>query len=100
MIKHIVMWRLKEEAGGQTKYDNAVKFKELLEGLVGKIDELVALEVGLNMEEGDGASDMVLYSEFKSMDDLKKYSVHPEHVKVVAFGKSVVSERRVVDYEV
>ncbi len=100
MIKHIVMWRFKEEAGGQTKHDNAVKFKELLEGLVGRIEEIVALEVGLNVVNSDTASDVVLYSEFKSMEDLKTYSEHPEHVKVVAFAKSVVSERRAVDYEV
>ena len=33
MIKHIVMWRLKNEAAGATKEVNALKLKESLESL-------------------------------------------------------------------
>ena len=48
----------------------------------------------------EASKDMVLYSEFQSMDDLKAYAGHPEHLKVVEFVKPLVCERHVVDYEV
>lgn len=98
MLKHIVMFRLKENAEGAGKADNARKIKELLEGLVGRIDELVQLEVGINIVDDGQAADLVLCTEFQSVGALKRYAVHPEHVKVVEFIKKVAEERRVVDY--
>lgn len=100
MLKHIVMWRFKDEAGGRTKEENIEKFKSLLTGLVGVIDQIVTLEVGVNVIGADTASDVVLYSQFASIADLEAYSAHPEHQKVLAFGKEVIAERRAVDYEV
>jgi hypothetical protein len=39
MIKHIVMWRLKEFAEGAAKAENALRMKEILETLPVKIPE-------------------------------------------------------------
>ena len=100
MIKHIVLWKLKEEAEGLSKKENAAELKRKLEGLKSKISEIVELEVGLSFETSDAASDVALYSLFKNKEDLGKYQKHPEHQKIAEFVKSVVSERRVVDYEV
>ena len=100
MLKHIVMLRLKENAEGADKAENTQKLKELLEGLVGKIEELVKLEVGINIVEDADAPDLVLCTEFQSVGSLSRYAVHPEHVKVVDFIKKVVEERRVVDYHI
>ncbi len=99
MLNHIVMWRFKEEAAGKTKEENMTTFKSMLENLVGKIDEIVGLEVGTNVILGETASDLVLNSRFKSLEDLNAYNAHPEHQKVLAFGKEVIAERRAVDYE-
>ncbi len=98
MLKHIVMWRFKDEANGNSKVENIEKFKGMLEGLVGVIDEIVSLKVGGNVIESDTASDLVLNSTFKSVEDLNAYNLHPEHQKVLAFGKEVICERRAVDY--
>ena len=100
MIKHLVMWKLKDFAGGATKTVNALKMKELLESLKNKISMIKDIEVGINVINTDASADVVLYSEFKNMDDLNAYQKHPEHEKVVSFIKEVVVERRVVDYEV
>ena len=43
---------------------------------------------------------MALYSAFDTLETLATYAAHPDHVKVGAFLKDIVSERRVVDYEV
>ena len=100
MLKHIVMWRFKDEALGKSKAENIETFKSMLENLVGVIDEIVSLRLGKNVVQSDTASDLVLDSEFKSVDDLNAYNTHPEHQKVLAFGKEVIAERRAVDYEV
>ena len=100
MIKHIIMWRLKETANGAGKEENARKLKERLESLKGKIGVIKHIEVGINIKYSEAASDVVLYSEFDSLDDLEAYQKHPEHQRIVGFVNEVRLERRVVDYEV
>ena len=100
MIKHIVMWRLKDSADGASKQENAKNLKNYLEALKDKIREIRHIEVGINISGSDAASDVVLYSEFDSMEDLEAYQKHPEHQKIVSFVNEIRSERRVVDYEV
>jgi hypothetical protein len=100
MVKHIVMWKLKESVDGQSREQIALSMKSKLEGLVGLVPQIKALEVGINFAESDTASDISLYSEFESLEDLNAYQIHPEHQKVVAYVKTVVTERRVADYNV
>jgi hypothetical protein len=97
MIKHLVMWRLDETAGG--KAGNALKLKLLLEGLNGRIPGLLKLEIGIDFSQEGDSSDVVLYSEFENRQALDAYQVHPAHAEVAPFVKSVRAERRVVDYE-
>ncbi len=100
MIKHIVMFRLKDSAAGKSKDENLRELKNMLESLQGKIPVLKCLEVGINQGESSSSSDIGLYSEFDDMQALGNYRNHPEHVKVVEFIDNVCSERRVLDYEV
>ena len=99
MIKHIVMWRLKDKAAGGTKQENAAKLKGSLESLVGVIPSLKAAEVGINFNPSDAAFDVVLYSEFEDKEGLSAYQNHPEHLKIVDFVGEIRSDRAVVDYE-
>lgn len=96
MIKHVVMWKFKEEVTIADK----VEMKRQLESLQGVVPSLVNIEVGLDLVGKEASKDMVLYSEFNSMDDLAAYASHPEHLKVVEFVKPLVCERAVVDYEI
>lgn len=98
MITHIVMWRLQDEAHGNSKAHNAQCIKDRLEALNGKIDGLIHLEVGINTADDNGAFDAALYSTFDDTTALAFYATHPLHLEAVTFIKSVVSERVVVDY--
>jgi hypothetical protein len=100
MIKHIVMWKLKDYAEGATKKENARKAKRLLEGLKNKIKEIRVIEVGISLNDTPAAYDIVLYSGFDNVQDLETYQNHPEHLIVGDFISKVRLDRRVVDYEV
>ena len=73
MIKHIVMWKLKDEAEGNSKDENAKIIKNSLEDLKGKINEIVDIEVGIDVNKSEQAYDVVLYSTFNSLEDLDSY---------------------------
>ncbi len=94
MIVHIVMFKFKEE----DKREHLLQTKEMLETLPEKIQELNAIEVGINFDESARAFDLSLYSTFDTKEDLATYAVHPAHLQVVEFIKTVVSESKVVDY--
>jgi hypothetical protein len=100
MIKHIVVWKLKEVAEGKSKFENAQAMKSLLDGMRGKIPGLKHLEVGLNTTEEQSDADIVLYAEFGTRADLAAYQIHPVHVAAGTFISKVRAERYVVDYEV
>lgn len=99
MIKHIVFWKLKEQANGLNKVENAAAIKQNLEALNGQIEGLIHLEVGLDFLGSAESADMVLYSEFESKEALEFYASHPLHKVVMPFIAEARSERRVVDYE-
>jgi hypothetical protein len=100
MIKHIVLWKLKEDEAGWSKQENAFELKRRLEALKHKIPEILELEIGFPIEKGETVSDVALYSLFKDKESLAVYQKHPEHQKVVEFVKQIAVERRVVDYEI
>ncbi|MCW6071743.1 Dabb family protein [Clostridium botulinum] len=99
MIKHIVMWKLKEFAEGKSKLENANIIKINLEDLKHRIDEVKLIEVGVNINNSQQAYDVVLYSEFENLEDLNSYQNHPDHLKVREFINEVKEDRIVTDYE-
>jgi hypothetical protein len=99
MIKHLVMWKLKDAAEGATKEQNARKMKTDLEALKHKIPLVGKIEVGLNFLPSDSAYDVALYSEFENEEDLALYQKHPEHRSVGAFVAKIAESRIVVDYK-
>jgi hypothetical protein len=99
VIKHIVMWKLKDEAEGRDRKGNAAEMKRILEALKGTVPGILELEVGTQSEPNEAAHDVVLYSVFQDKAGLEVYMKHPEHLKVVEFVRKIVSDRKVVDYE-
>ncbi|MBR4777308.1 MAG: Dabb family protein [Lachnospiraceae bacterium] len=85
MVKHIIIWTLKEEYSEQEKADIKRGIKEGLEGLKDKVPGIVEIKV---YTEGLASSntDLMLDTTFTDEDALKGYAVHPEHV-AVANGK-------------
>lgn len=98
MIKHIVMWRLKDEARGHSRAANAERVKAKLEALQGRVPGLLRIEVGLDFGGTEASADVVLYSEFEDRQALEAYQTHPEHEAVKAFIGEVTEQRWVVDY--
>ena len=78
MVKHIILWKLKDEFNT----DEIKKgMKQGLEGLLGVVPGLVEMEVQTRVLDSSNV-DVMLYSTFESPDALKGYAIHPEHVKV------------------
>lgn len=99
MIKHIVMWKLADQAENNDKAANGQLIKQKLEALKADISEIKTIEVGLNFNPSEAAYDVALYSEFNSKEDLAAYQVHPKHKEAGAFVGKVTTDRVVVDYE-
>ncbi len=96
MVKHLVMWKLKEQ--GEAGMAAANQMKAAIEALAEVIPEIIEIEVGINFGHSDQASDVSLYSVFANEADLQTYLQHPAHLEVVQMVRELVSERRVVDY--
>lgn len=97
MINHVVLFKLKFFAA-EEKQAILDEVKALLENLQGKIEELKFIEVGINYELEGKSFDLALISHFNSIEELDKYRVHPEHVKVTQRMAEVVESRAAVDY--
>lgn len=100
MVKHIILWQLKDELSVEEKGNVKKGIKEGLEGLAGKIPGLVEIKV---QTEGLASSnaEVMLDSTFEDEAALKGYAVHPEHV-AVADGKvrPYTKTRMCLDFEV
>lgn len=96
MVKHIILWKLKEEHNNE-KVKQGIKTG--LEGLVGKIPGLVEIKVQTEKLASSNA-DVMLYSVFESEEALKGYSKHPEHVAVAdTFVRPFTEVRLCLDFE-
>ncbi|QEO08837.1 Dabb family protein [Protaetiibacter larvae] len=96
MIRHIVTWRLAAEDAAQRAAD-ADGIKTRLEGLRG-IVPAERIDVGIDLGETDGNWHVVLDSDFAGREELAAYQVHPAHLEVAAFVRSVTAARSAVDY--
>ena len=99
MIRHVVMWKLKENAMEMAKPALVLEAKRRLETLPALISEIKYFQVGLNKVESERSRDMVLVSDFEDLAALGRYMAHREHLVVVEFLKQAVDESRVVDFE-
>ncbi|MDS0524502.1 Dabb family protein [Clostridium sp. SHJSY1] len=96
MIKHIVLWKLSETG----KKEGAEKIIEILkvkfDALIGVVDGLKEIEVGLNYNGEE--YDLVLYSVFETKEAEKNYQTHPAHLEVKKIIQRYVEGRACVDY--
>lgn len=81
MVKHIILWTLKDELSEEEKKNVKKGIKEGLEGLAGNIPGLIDIKVNIEGLSSSNA-DLMLDSSFESEEALKGYSVHPMHVAV------------------
>ncbi len=98
MIKHFVMWKLKDEAEGASKVENIEKMRRLLEGCSALVPGIGRFEVGVAEAGYASTYDVVLHSEFDDTEALNGYLQHPQHQALVAFIRAVTEARQCVDY--
>ena len=101
MIRHIVLWTLKEEKDGQSKVEIALKMKERLKLLQDQISVIKNFEIGINDEEAsDSNYDICLNCCFTSIKDLHIYQTHPAHLEFIEYVKTIRIERIAIDYRI
>lgn len=97
MVKHIVMWKLKDTFSEDEKQEIAHTFKQRLEAL----DDLIKGVIKIKVEVAPLLSsnvDIMLDSEFDCVDTLNAYQVHPAHQEVASYLKDKVVSRNCMDY--
>lgn len=99
MVRHIVMFKLTEFASPTDKQAKMQEIKTGLEALIDKIDVLRMIRVDFNINPEE-TWDIILTTELDSLEDVKTYANHPEHVAV---SKGIIgpvkADRACVDYE-
>ena len=100
MVKHVILWQLKDELSAEEKAAVKAGIKEGLESLSGKIPGLVDIHVNIDALPSSNA-DLMLDTTFESAEALKGYSTHPAHVAVASSKVRPYYKNRVcLDYEV
>lgn len=64
-----------------------------------KVPGMIHIEVGFDFSNEKDSCDVILYSEFESLEALREYQIHPDHEAIKGWLTMVRYERRVVDYE-
>lgn len=100
MIKHIILWTLKNEYSEEEKAQIKLGIKQNLEGLLGKIPGLSEIKVNIDGLSSSNA-DLMLDSTFENVEALKNYAVHPEHVHVAdTYVRPFTATRSCLDFEI
>ena len=97
MVKHIILWKLKESLSEEEKAAARAEAKRRLENLNGKIPGMISLKVVTDRLPSSNA-DMMLDSEFETEEALAGYQVNPLHVEAATFVRSVVEARLCLDF--
>lgn len=100
MVKHIILWKIKEDKTTEEKDIIKTGVKAGLEALKGKVPGLMDIHVQTEALSSSNA-DLMLDSTFENEESLKGYAVHPEHVKVADNNiRPFMEVRMCIDYEV
>lgn len=100
MVKHVILWTLKEGYSADEVSKIKSDIREGLEGLKGEIPGLIDIRVNILPLESSNC-DLMLDSSFENEESLKGYAVHPKHVEVANTRVRPFTASRVcMDYEV
>lgn len=93
MVKHVVMYKLKEEAK-----DKADELIEKFLSMNGRIEGLVSVTSGKDFKKEGRSYDVALICTLESPEALEKYAVHPVHLPILAYAKTIVERSHSVDF--
>jgi len=92
------MWKLHPEAEGYSREQNLVRAKRRLQVMKDLCPQIRSMEIGINICNAAHAYDLVMTTEFNSLEELQIYQVSPVHKDLISFLSNLRSERHVVDY--
>ena len=95
MLTHIVIWKYRADVEKEVREEHVA----LLRSLASKIPEVMRLAVGFDTLRLQRSYDTGLVAVFRDRAGLDAYTVHPDHIKVAAFGKSISENLASVDFE-
>lgn len=99
MVKHIILWKLKESLSPDEKISVKRGIKENLESLAGKVPGLVEIAVRTDPLASSNA-DVMLDCTLENEAALTGYQTHPEHIQVAdTFVRPYTEVRMCMDYE-
>ena len=99
MVRHVVMFKLKEDLDPTDKQEAMECFQKGIMSLPAKIPYIRSIEVGFNVNPTE-SWDICLNSLFDSLDDVVAYGINPAHVAVASALKPKVLLRGCVDFEI
>lgn len=99
MVRHVILWKLKETLSEDEKRTIVENMKEHLEALVGVVPGLISLDINIEPLASSNA-DVMLDSLLEDEAALKEYQTHPEHVKAAdTYVRPYTEVRMCIDYE-
>lgn len=99
MIKHIVLWKLDDSYATAEKDAIKIALRKKLLDLKEEINVLIYIEIYENNPEASEKNyDILLDTNFNSMEDLAVYQEHPSHQKVLKYVKTLKVQRAAIDY--
>ena len=98
MIRHIVLFKLKDFSSELERNEALEKVLLNFGSLKGEIPEIRSFNVEKNITSGPGSYDVIIDSDFDSIEDLRSYQNHPAHRYAVEQNKQWSQTKAVVDY--
>ncbi len=95
MLTHIVIWKYREDVPDAKREEHV----EMLRRLPSLIPEIESFEVGFDILRLPRSYDVGLVAVFRDRAALDVYTEHPEHLRVVSFGREISANVASVDFE-
>ena len=95
MLTHVVIWKYRADVDPEVREEHVA----LLRRLASVIKEIESLHVGFDVVKLPRSFDTGLVAEFRDRAALEAYTIHPQHIKVAAFGKTISEQVASVDFE-
>lgn len=95
MLTHVVIWKYRADVEQEVREEHV----RMLRNLGSAIKELESLSVGFDVVKLPRSFDTGLVAVFRDRAGLEAYTIHPEHIKVAAFGKAIGEQVASVDFE-
>jgi len=95
MLTHIVLWKYRADVSEGTREDHRTRIRSLSNVVPG----IESFSVGFDILHSPRSYDTGLVAIFRDRAVLDAYTVHPDHVSIVEFGRTIIETMAKVDFE-